>query len=146
MIFKNEKELEKFLLAKCRDALFKAQEEVYNIIKEFLDQFYADYDPIMYQRTNQFLNSLVKSRVTSDGKGYSAEVYFDLDYIYRTGSNPTGEEVMQAAAYGGHGAEGLRVMSGKNGIDVWNSPLQILDDEAIKILVDMLKAEGIPIK
>ena len=145
MIFKNEKELENFLLAKCRDALFKAQEEVYNIIKKFLDQFYADYDPIMYQRTNQFLNSLVKSRVVPDGKGYSAEVYFDLDYIYRTGSYPTGEQVMQAAKYGGHGAEGLRVMSGKSGVDVWNSPLQILDTEAIKILVDMLKAEGIPI-
>lgn len=145
MAFKNEKELEKFLLAKCRDAVFKAQGEVYNIIKKFLDQFYSEYDPIVYQRTNQFLNSLVRSRVIPDGKGYKAEVYFDLDYIYYTGSNPTGEQVMQAADYGRHGAMGLAVADFK-GASVWHESLAELDAKAIDILVDMLKAEGIPIK
>lgn len=149
MVFKNEKELEKFLLAKCQDALLKAQGEVYVIIKRFLDKFYEEYDPSKseygYQRTNQFLNSLVRSRIVPDGKGYKAEVYFDLDYIYYTGSNPTGEQVMQAAEYGRHGAMGLAVADFK-GTSVWHEPLEILDAKAIKILVDMLKAEGIPIK
>ena len=145
VVFKNEKQLEEFLLAKCRDALFKAQGEVYRIIKRFLDQFYKEYDPVMYERTNQFLNSLVRSRVVPDGKGYKAEVYFDLDYIYRTGSYPTGEQVMQAAEYGRHGAMGLAVADFK-GTSVWHESLAVLDASAIKILIDMLKPEGIPIK
>ena len=149
MVFKNEKELEKFLLAKCQDALLKAQSEVYAIIKRFLDQFYDEYPPedreLVYQRTNQFLNSLVRSRIVPDGKGYKAEVYFDLDYIYYTGSNPTGEQVMQAAEYGRHGAMGLAVADFK-GTSVWHESLAELDAKAIDILVDMLRAEGIPIK
>lgn len=154
MVFKNEKELEKFLLAKCQDALLKAQGEVYTIIKKFLDKFYADYDPIVYQRTNQLLNSLVRSRVVPDGKGYKAEVYFDLNYIYRTGSYPTGEQVMEAATQGLHGAIGkmpgddgyFRYVDGRTGVDPWVDPMVIIDAKAIEILKDMLKAEGIPIK
>lgn len=145
MVFKNEKELERFLLAKCQSALLKAQERIYEIIKRFLDEFYREYDPIVYERTNQFLNSLVRSRIVPDGKGYKAEVYFDLDYIYYTGSNPTGEQVMQAADYGRHGAMGLAVADFK-GTSIWYESLAELDAKAINILVDMLRAEGIPIK
>lgn len=150
MVFKNEKQLETFLMKKCQSALLKAQERVYEIIKRFLDQFYDEYDPhkggkFGYDRTYQFLNSLVKSRIVPDGKGYKAEVYFDLNYIYDTGANPSGEQVMQAAEWGRHGAMGLNVADFK-GTSVWHESLAILNTEAINILVDMLRAEGIPIK
>ena len=75
MVFKNEKELERFILNKCRLALLKSQEKVYQIIKQFLYKFYNEYDPVVYERTYKFLQSLVQSRIVSDGKGYKAEIY-----------------------------------------------------------------------
>ncbi len=145
MVFKNEKELERFLMKQSRQALLKAQDKVYSIIKKFVYQFYSEYDPTMYERTYQFLQSLVQSRIVSDGKGYKVEIYFDLGYIYKTGSNPSGEQVMEAADWGRHGAMGLAVADFK-GKSVWHGSLAELDAKAINILVDMLRAEGVPIK
>ena len=147
MVFKSRKELESFLLKKCRLAILKAQDEVYVVIKKFLYQYYADYDPVQYERTYQLLQSLVQSRIVSDGKGYKAEIYFDIDGLnYATGAKPSGAQVMDAAAYGGHGAEGLRVVSGDTGVSAWNDPIQKLNADAINILKRMLISEGIPIK
>lgn len=150
MVFKNQKELERFIMNQSRQALLKAQDKVYAIIQKYLDQFYAEYDPheggkFGYDRTKQFLNSLVKSQIIPDGTGYKAEVYFDLNYIYDTGANPTGEQVMQAADYGRHGAMGLNVADFK-GTSVWHESLGELNAKAIDMLVNMLKAEGIPVK
>ena len=147
MVFKNENEIRKFLLHKCENALSQAQNKIYAIIKRFLVEFYRDYDPELYERTNQLLHSLVKSNVYRDGNGYRAEVYFDLssiNYIY--GAQPSGEQVMAAAAEGWHGADGLLVKSGNAGVSIWNDPKEILDASAIDILVSMLNAEGIPVK
>ena len=145
MVFKNESQLKSFLLGKCRNAITNAQEKVYRIIDLYLQRYYADYDPVWYDRTYQLLHSLVKSDIRKEGSKVVATVYFDLDYIYNTGRNPSGEQVMNAAAYGGHGAQGLKVVYG-SGEDTWYTPLEILDAEAINILRDMLIAEGISIK
>ena len=164
MVFKNEKQLEAFLLKKCQSALLKAQDRVYGIIRKFLDQFYADYDPheggkFGYDRTYQLLNSLVKQRIIPDGKGYKAEIYFDLDslhyskYAWQKGKAPSGEQVFEAAKQGLHGAIGdagggyqFQYVSGATGVNIWNDPIRELDAKAINILVDMLRAEGVPIK
>lgn len=162
-VFKSEKDLEAFLLKKCQLALLKAQNKIYEIIKRFLDMYYADYTPsdsaLGYDRTYQLLNSLVKSRVIPDGKGYKAEVYFDLDSLryskpaWQKGNVPSGEQVFEAAKQGLHGAIGdagggyqFNYMSGDTGVNIWGDPIRELDAKAINILVDMLRAEGIPIK
>lgn len=145
MIFKNEAQLKSFLLKKCQNALIKAQEKVYKILDLYMQRFYADYDPVLYERTYQLMKSLVKSDIKINGNEIKAEVYFDLGYIYESGANPSGESVMSQAAYGGHGASGLKVVYG-GGEDVWFTPLEILDAEAIGILKNMLISEGIPIK
>lgn len=145
MVFKNEKELEAFILKKCHNALAKTQEKVYRILDLFMQRFYADYDPELYERTYQLLHSLVKSDIRRKGNELIAEVYFDLDYMYKTGANPSGKQVMDAAAYGGHGAQDLLIVYG-GGEDAWFTPKEIIDDEAIEILKNMLIAEGIPIR
>ena len=137
-------------------ALLNAQEEVYKIIKNFLRQFYGDYDPSAYQRTYQLLQSLVQSRVVSKGNGYVAEVYFNLDALSYDGGNPSGEQVMAAASQGLHGAIGkipnskynsnFQYIPGNSGIGIWDDPIEILDAKAINILKNMLIAEGIAIK
>ena len=153
MVFKNQKQLERFLLEKSRLALLKAQDRVYAIIKQFVRQFYNEYDPVLYDRTYQLLESLVQSRIVSDGKGYKAEVYFDLNNIdYVTGAQPLSYQVMEAAKQGMHGAIGkingvdLKYIDSGAGTGVWDDPKRVLDAEAINILVDMLRAEGIPVE
>lgn len=159
MVFKNEKELERFLLRKSRQALLKAQDKVYTIIKQFVYKFYNDYDPELYERTYQLLESLVQSRVVSNGKGYKVEIYFDLDKLryskqaWQGGEPPSGEQVFEAAKQGLHGAIGdagdgwnYRYVMGDTGVNIWNDPIQELDAKAIEILKQMLISEGIPIK
>lgn len=146
MVFKNEAELKAFLLKKCKNALVKSQEQVYQIIDRFVKEFYAEFSPEMYERTYQLYRSLVKSDIVSTGNGYEAQVYFDLSSLdYVTGSKPSGEQVMQAAEWGRHGAMGLAVADFK-GTSIWHEPKAILDAEAINILKKMLISEGIPIK
>ena len=145
-VFKSEKELERFLMKQSRQALLKAQDEVYRIVKKWIGMFYKDYTPELYERTAKLFGSLIESRIVQDGKGYKAEVYFDLSGIYNTGSDPTLEQVFEAAKMGLHGADGLRVEEGYNHISIWKNPIQELDVKAINILVDMLRAEGIPVK
>lgn len=145
MVFKNEAQLKSFLLSKCQNALIKAQEQVYQIIDRFVKEFYAEFSPEMYERTYQLFQSLVKSDIIKTANGYKAEVYFDFSsLVYTSGFSPSGEQVMNAAAYGGHGAEGLHIIAGGTGI--WDEPKQILNAEAINILKKMLISEGIPIR
>lgn len=149
MTFKNDNELKSFLLQKCKEAISQTQNKIYAIIKKSLVMFYQDYDPILYERTNQLLHSLVKSEIRQVGNGYRAEVYFDLSSIdYITGNMPTGEQVMKAASHGMHGAVGkdLRYVPGDSGVDIWNSPMQIIDKDAIDMIVKALKAQGVPIR
>ena len=146
MVFKNESELKAFILKKCRNALAKSQEQVYQIIDRFVKEFYAEFTPEMYERTYQLYRSLVKSEVVRTRNGYEAQVYFDLSSLdYVTGARPSGEQVMGAAEFGRHGAMGLATADFK-GTSVWHEPLAILDAQAINILKKMLISEGIPIK
>lgn len=145
MTFHSVEELKQYILSRSQNALQKATEQVYQIINRFVKEFYAEYSPSMYDRTYQLYQSLVKTDVEVSGNGCTAYVYFDFSsLVYMTGSQPSGSQVMNAAAYGGHGAEGLHVIAGGTGI--WSEPMQILSTEAIEILKRMLIAEGIPIK
>ena len=162
MVFKNEKELERFILAKCKSALAKTQEKVYKILDKFLNDFYKDYTPGTYtdwdgtekfyrgyDRTYQLLHSLVKTEIIPSKNGYEAQVYFDYNSLkYLDGNQPSGSQVMEAAAQGLHGAigDGFWYFDGNTGVSVWNDPIKILDAKAIEILKNMLIAEGIPIK
>lgn len=146
MVFKNEEQLKSFLLQKCKNALIKSQEQVYQIINRFVKEFYAEYNPEMYERTYQLFSSLVKSDIIQTGSGYEAQVYFDLSSLdYVTGARPSGGQVMGAAEWGRHGAMGLAVADFK-GTSIWHEPLEILNAQAINILKKMLISEGIPIR
>lgn len=146
MVFKNEEQLKSFLLQKCKNALIKSQEQVYQIINRFVKEFYAEYNPEMYERTYQLFSSLVKSDIIQTGSGYEAQVYFDLSSLdYVTGARPSGEQVMGAAEWGRHGAMGLAVADFK-GTSIWHEPLEILNAQAINILKKMLISEGISIR
>lgn len=142
MVFKNEKQLEAFLLKKSRQALLKAQDKVYGIIKQFVYGFYTEFTPEEYHRTLQLLRSLVHSGIVSDSKGYKVEIYFDVGGLnYDTGTW-SGEEVFDVAMnykYP-HGA-----YSGAGGSPMWKPIIEKLNVDAINVLVDMLRAEGVSV-
>lgn len=149
-IFKNENQLKEFLMAKCQSAIVKTQEQVYQIIDNMLEAYYADYTPIPvdeggYERTKQLLHSCVKSEIRQTTKGFEADVYFKK-YNYSTGRKPTSEQVINTAAQGLHGVadgDGWLYVAGDNYLSIWDDFLQ---SDAMDMLVNELRAQGIPIK
>lgn len=145
--FKSSKELKDYIIGKSYEAMQRAEEYVYSLIDRYLQDFYRDYDPSSYTRTDQLLRSLVKSDIRKSGNGWESYVYFDYTSLkYTTGSRPTGEQVVSAAAHGEHGAEGLKMMSGNTGVDVWNTPVEIINSEFMGKFKEYLIQAGIPVK
>lgn len=144
MVFNSVEEIKAYILSQSASAINQAKEMIYQVLDKFVKQYYAEYSPEMYERTYQLYRSLVKTDIVSTGDGWEATVYFDFNrLVYTSGSSPSGKQVMDAAAYGGHGAEGLRVVQGKTGI--WNDSIVILDKQAYEILKKTLLQNGIPI-
>ena len=152
MTFKNEKDLEQFLLKKCQAAVAEAQNVIYAEIKSTLAHFYQEFTPEEYIRTNQLFHSLVKSNVKKTSKGYEAEVYFDaslMSYEHENVLRKSGwygsarwdeETVLRVAMesevpHGGYAS----------GTPVWTVSKEKIGD-IWKLLEQKLRAQGIPIK
>ncbi len=154
MTFKNPVELESYFLSKIHASTEKVEEEVYRIIDRVLAKWYGEYDPVMYQRTKQLLHSLVKSEVIPTANGFEAEVYFDtgrMNYSFKMlgkkmypNNGPSGEEVLQAAMQGGHGAAGWNIAATTT--PVWSESVGMLDPEVYEMIKQALAANGIPVK
>lgn len=154
MVFKNDKQLEAFLLQKFKLAVAQAEQKVYQVIDRCLDQYYGEFKPDEYIRTQKLLNSLVKSGVKKVGNGYEAEVYFDASKLnYENGVMPLqhtpehgmygwatwgAEEVLDTAMHGSHGGY-------VDGTAIWGTSQVILGD-IYALLRNELIAQGIPIK
>lgn len=154
MVFKDEKQLEKFLLQKCKAAVAGTERKVFNAIEKCLVQYYGQFTPEEYKRTKKLYNSLVKTDVKPDGNGFKAEVYFDLGALnYQTGqieiqstattgrmgyATWTGEQVLESAMGGSHGGY-------VDGVPIWGKSMAILGD-INKMLVQELRLLGVPIK
>lgn len=163
MVFKNEAELKKYILAKCKNAIIKSQAQVYQIIDRFVKQFYVEFTPEMYERTYQLFRSLVKGDIVSTSNGYEAYVYFDVDmldhyvhtirvkksngktYTYSySGKHDWSEQDILNNAMTGSSPHGGYADAG--GQPIWVESLEVLSTEAIEVLKRMLISEGIPIK
>lgn len=154
MVFKNEKQLKDFLLAKCQSAIVQAEEKVHRIIDDCLKQYYNEFAPDEYIRTQQLLHSLVRSGVKSTANGFEAEVYFDVGKLnYQTGHIATqhgtgyatwdAETVLRVAMTGDYG--GLPHGGYEGGTAIWTESLQRLGN-ILELLKQELIAQGIPIK
>lgn len=154
--FENKKQLEQFLLQKCQAAIIDAENKIYADIKSTLAQFYQEFTPEEYIRTNQLLHSLVKSSVKKVGKGYEAEVYFDVSLLnYNQGmtllkhtpehgmygwATWTGQKVLDVAM-----TDGLPHGRYETGTPIWTVSKKKMGD-ILKLLEQKLIAHGIPIR
>ena len=136
-------------MAKCKNAIVQAQEKVYQVIDKCLDQYYGEFKPDEYIRTQKLLNSLVKSDIKTVGNGFEVEVYFDEKQLdYQTGIIPTqhgtgyatwgAEEVLDTAMHGSHGGYVA-------GTAIWEVSQAVLGD-IYTLLRNELIAQGIPLK
>ncbi len=153
MIFNSKEQFETYVLKKCEKAVAQAERQVYDVIKKFLDKFYGEYTPVEYNRTEQFLRSLVKSDVKIMGNQVVAEVYFDLSKINypdpaqgKSGRlhdrQATNEEILKNTLTGVY-PHGWYEPAGGTG--VWTGAFPVIDANAIEYLKNELIASGIPI-
>lgn len=151
MVFKNEAQLQSYLLAKCKSAVVQAETKVHKTIDGCLQRFYSEFDPDEYIRTSQLLHSLVRSGIKSTGNGFAAEVYFDIGSLnYQRGVVPTQhgtgfaawdrETVLKVAMESGvpHGGYA-------GGTAIWTESMIRLGN-IFELLKQELIKQGIPIK
>lgn len=145
MAFKSIDEIKTAILDRAKIAMENAQEEVYVIMQNVLKQFYAEFTPEMYDRTYQLLSSCVKGSIRNEGNKIVTEVYFDSGLLhYTTGEQPTGKEVMWAAALGEHGAWGMHMISGDT--EIFPDSVEAIKRYIFPILKSELQKAGIPVK
>lgn len=154
MVFKDEKQLEAFLLTKCKAAVVQAEQKAYRIIDGCLNQYYDEFDPDEYIRTQKLLHSLVKSNVKKVGKGFEAEIYFDEGKLnYENGVMPlqhTPEHGMYGWATWGASQVLDTAMNGTHGgyiggTPIWKTSMSIIGN-AYTLIKKELISQGIPIK
>lgn len=77
MVFKNEAQLKKFLMEKCANAVANVEKKVHEEFVGNLNQFYNEFEPQEYIRTNALFDSLEVTGVKRNGNYVEAEVYFN---------------------------------------------------------------------
>ena len=76
MTFKNETQLKKFLMKKCSNAVANAEKKVHKEFADNLNQFYTEFRPEEYIRTDALYNSLEVTGVKRAGNCVTTEIYF----------------------------------------------------------------------
>lgn len=154
MVFKNKRDIELYLKERLKNATFDVQQKIYDVIDKVLAKWYGEYDPSMYHRTRQLLHSLVKSEIVATDNGYETRVYFDassMDYSFKflrgqmySHNGASGEEVLDAAMHGSHGATGWKIADTTT--PVWDTSMNALKSEFRDMMKAELIANGIPVK
>lgn len=101
MGFKNDQELTRAIMNTMQGALRTIQNKAYDVIKMFMNTYYTEYTPTVYERTYAFYKSLVKSEIKKTRIGYECSVYIDLDKMNDYYRN-SGQEVMDMINSGYH--------------------------------------------
>lgn len=144
-------ELENYVVQRMQPAVRNVQEKIHQIIFNYLNAYYGEYEPRVAIRTYQILDSLVKSDVKRSGNGWEAEVYFDLGrlshprrYTGQDGSLVT-SDWSEARILHGVMIEGTHG-GAMPGLPVWSEAMNTVNPAWIQWLKQELIAAGIPIQ
>lgn len=143
MVFKNEEQLKSFLLKKCTNAVAKTEKEVYETFDKNINNFYGEFTPYVYERTDKLRNSLSATEVTQIGDGTYANVYFDASTMNYTTGSWSGETVLQVALNSSVPHGGFA-----NGTAIFEESMLAMHDRGgvKEMLKQNLILEGIPIE
>lgn len=136
------KELEQYLLKQCNQLCEFASNEVYEAINFFINQYYSEWSPVVYQRTYDMLHSAFKTSVKRVGNGYQAVVGIDYESLDNY-KEATGYEVVSWANQRGiHG--GLDASGAGASTEVWNDTIDaaINSGQLLADCITYLKSKG----
>lgn len=140
-----KKELEQYLLGICKELCEFATNEVYEAINFFLSQYYREWKPSEYSRTEEFLRSAFKTEVKKSGNGYRAVVGIDYESLDNY-NDATGFEVVSWANEKGiHG--GLDVSNQGADTAVFDDAIDstINSGQLLKDCIEYLRSKGFTI-
>ena len=155
MTFNSPDQLQRHAMKCMQVAIQKMENQIHEVINQFLQQYYKEYSPSVYERTEQLLHSLVKSEIASNGSGYTCHVYFDLDKIDYSYKYINGKRYKNDTSKvgGTKGIVGLAMESYTHGgfianenTAIWTESMNVLNREKFNILKSCLIDSGIPIK
>lgn len=137
-----KKELNNYLLnVICKQVCEYAANEVFEAINYFLAQYYQEYTPTSYIRTEQFLRSAFKTTAKKSGNRYIAEIGIDYESLDNY-ENATGFEIMNWSNQALHGG----VDFGTN-TRVWDDAMSstIYSGQLLADCIAFLKGKGFKI-
>lgn len=144
IVIKSMSDLTKIIESRIQQALKMTQQEIFEVIQQHIVDYYHEFTPHMYQRTWEFLNSLIKTDIIKTNGTISCTVGIDRNYLnYRYNGGATGLEVVTYANQHSHGG----VYDDDFG-QFWDDAMAELGLEpGIKYLMKKnLKKCGVPIK
>lgn len=143
-VIKSMSDLTKIIESRIQQALKMTQQQIFEVIQQYIADYYHEYTPRIYQRTWEFLDSLIKTNIVKMNGTISCTVEIDKDYLsYRYKGGATGLEVANYANQHSHGG----VYDDDFG-QFWNDAMTELGLEpGIKYLMKKnLKKCGVPVK
>lgn len=143
-VIRSMSDLTKVIESRIQQALKMTQQEIFEVVQQHITDYYHEYSPRMYQRTWEFLNSLIKTEIVKSSNGISCNVEIDKDYLsYRYQGGATGLDVVTYANQHSHGG----VYDDDFG-QFWDDAMAELGLEpGIKYLMKSnLKKCGVPVK
>lgn len=161
MVFNSIEALKNHILSCSQVAVERATEKIHYVINLFLTDYYREFKPDVYVRTEQLLKSLVRSDVRPTANGWEAEVYFDINALdYSTRIVPDGKPWSSNNTYHREGwtkdndmwVLGTAMQGGlphggyAEGTQIWTESLNVLSKDKIDILRQALISAGIPIR
>lgn len=142
--FNNMNDLIKAMETEAAKALSQTADYTKTIIDDFIQEWYSDYTPAFYERTYQFLDSVVRSEVIKQsGNRLTVSVYLDKSLLHH---NTDEEGILQAADNGLHGSIYNHFENGERHVRLWaDAENEIRDKEIIfNSFENYLKNNGIP--
>lgn len=147
----NMNDLEKVLRPYIIKAMELTEEVIFKKIQEKVEDYYAEYQPIVYQRTDKLRKAPFKSEIKKNGNSYYFVVGFKDDYLtFQYPGNPqwkrdipaTGEDILGYFNSHSHGG------TVKGSHDYWNEVLSDLGGDVgiINLFKQNCKRVGLPIK
>lgn len=161
---KNMNDLVKALEPKIKATLELVAEDIKKEIDDALGEYYDEYSPIYYSRTDQLRDCCKIGKIKMNGNRISIEVYLDVDSLnYRTkGADPY--KTLVSANSGLHGGfdpsntsagqvpwDVISLNDGSrhgSGTQIWEEPMQELIDNGklVELFKKHAKARGLNIK
>jgi hypothetical protein len=140
----NPEQFEAFLKNQAKTVCDFGTNEIYEAINYCLNQYYTEWTPDSYNRTEQLLRSAFKTTAKWNGNGFIAEVGIDFDSLDY--DEATGFDVVSWANQSGiHG--GLDVSSEGADTRVFDDAVDmtIRNGQLLRDVINLLKSKGITV-